>query len=109
MAAYFTSGFARFSVRIWSRTQAAGSYAVELMRERVLFFFEVNPLVAPVPCFILSLRCLALVAQGDRILVTRFFEMISGNLQGTLSPESVAADFNVDMFDWAPRKVWFWF
>jgi hypothetical protein len=82
VAVYLNSGFARFSVRVWRRSTAEGvegSYAVEVMRE-----------------------C------GDRILVTRFFEMLAATLQ---SPEreaeikSLDETFTPAMFDWAPRKV----
>ena len=86
VAVYFTSGYARFSIRIWRRTVPEGSndaYAVEVMRER-----------------------------GDRIVVTRFFEFLSSALRccGSKSEsdaivEGYERDFNVDMFDWAPRRL----
>jgi hypothetical protein len=76
VAVYFTSGYAQFSVRIWSRTKGEGSYAVEVMRER-----------------------------GDRILVTRFFEMLSAALANPATIADLERDFSVDLFDWAPRKL----
>ena len=93
VAAYFTSGFARFTVRIWRRaascrevTDTAGgvsavaeTYAVEVMRER-----------------------------GDRIFATRSFEFLSSALQHC-SDEAARATvlskyetgFTPDMFDWS--------
>jgi hypothetical protein len=43
VAAYFTSGFARFYVRIWCRQPTADDdapYIVDIMRERVSFLFQ---------------------------------------------------------------------
>ena len=83
VAVYFTSGYARFSIRIWRRGSSSDSYAVEVMRER-----------------------------GDRILVTRFFELLSGALCCCHDVEACAAvvsayvrAFTVDMFDWAPHRL----
>ena len=59
VATYFTSGYARFSVRIWSR-ETSDNYAVEIMRER-----------------------------GDRILVTRLFEYLSSVITGKVSIEDL--------------------
>ena len=42
VAVYFTSGFARYSVRVWSRETVPGTYAVEIMRERVSTFILTN-------------------------------------------------------------------
>jgi hypothetical protein len=76
VAVYFSSSFARFSVRIWSRSKTEGSYAVEVMRER-----------------------------GDRILVTRLFEMLLAALANPAEIANFERDFSVAMFDWAPRKL----
>ena len=43
--------------------------------------------------------------QGDRILVTRVFEMLTAVLGNEHELEVIKASFHVDMFDWAPRKV----
>ena len=85
-AVYLTSGYARFSVRIWRRRSTStpsDTYAVEVMRER-----------------------------GDRILVTRFFEFLAGALRCCHDAKARDAvvdgynrDFTVDMFDWAPRRL----
>jgi hypothetical protein len=82
IATYFTSGFARFSIRIWFRKISGNSgkssnsnnYAVEVMRER-----------------------------GDRILVTRGFEFLSNVITGQIAIEDLV--FSPDMFDWAPKKL----
>ena len=82
IATYFTSGFARFSVRIFSRKISGNSgkssnsnnYAVEVMRER-----------------------------GDRILVTRGFEYLSNVITGQIAIKDL--EFSPDMFDWAPKKL----
>lgn len=82
IATYFTSGFARFSIRIWFRKISGNSekssnsnnYAVEVMRER-----------------------------GDRILVTRGFEFLSNVITGQIAIEDLV--FSPDMFDWGPKKL----
>jgi hypothetical protein len=72
---YFTSGFARFSVRIWSHnSDNSDNYAVEVMRER-----------------------------GDRILVIRTFELLSDVITNIIAIEDLV--FSPDMFDWAPLKL----
>lgn len=85
IAVYFTSGFARFSIRIWRHVNVSAddAYVVEVMRER-----------------------------GDRILVTRLFEFLSAVLKCCDDKDASAAvvagydrDFNVNMFDWAPRSL----
>ena len=46
--------------------------------------------------------------QGDRIVVTRFFELLTSALldqSGGGVLDVLSKTFSVDMFDWAPRKV----
>ena len=42
-----------------------------------------------------------MAVQGERVLVTRFFDALSNALRTQTPP----MDFQPEMFDWAPRKV----
>ena len=43
--------------------------------------------------------------RGDRILVTRLFEMLSAALANPAEIANFERDFSVAMFDWSPRKL----
>jgi hypothetical protein len=75
--AVFTSGYARFSVRLWSAAEDANFY-VEVMRR-----------------------------SGDRIVVTRFFQILQSVLKNPTEEviSRTIGSFHVSMLDWVPAPA----
>ena len=45
-----------------------------------------------------------MVLQGERVVVTRFFDALAAALRSQVVPQA----FSPEMLDWAPRKVRWW-